>query len=151
MSHQLSLRRAERHRRARLNDRVALARLAISGPPKGVTRIRDAIVVLLLLAAACGPATAAPSVRSPIAPVHAHVSRDTAERYANSLARAAWRDLQRLPKEQAIANIRSQLQSFSDMTGCSIAASHRQQFSAAEHRGFIHALYRNVIVAVKCP
>jgi hypothetical protein len=33
----------------------------------------------------------------------------------------------------------------------SIAASHRQQFSAAEHRGFIHALYRNVIVAVNRP
>jgi hypothetical protein len=108
-------------------------------------------VVIFLLAAACDPAASAPEGSSPVAPVAAHVPRETVERFATSIARAAWKHLHRLPKQQAIGNIHAQLQAFSDMTGCSIALSHRQQFSAAEHPGFINAFHRNVVVAVKCP
>jgi hypothetical protein len=110
-----------------------------------------AAIVVFVLATACDPATSAPEGSSPVAPIAAHIARETAERFATSIARAAWKHLHRLPKEQAIGNIHAQLQAFSDMTGCSIAVSHRQQFSAAEHPGLIHAFHRNVVVAVKCP
>jgi hypothetical protein len=114
--------------------------------------MRGALVVLLLLAAACRSATAAPSVPTQVTPVsHTPVPREVAERYATDLAKAAWMALHRLPKEQAILNIHAHLQAFSDMTGCSIAASRPKQFAPAEHRGFVQAVYRNVIVAVKCP
>jgi hypothetical protein len=131
-------------------DRPGEPPLQASTTPN-VARRCAAAVVVLLLAAACDSAPSVPGGSSPIAPVAAHVPRETAERFATSIARAAWKHLHRLPKQQAISNIHAQLQAFSDMTGCSIAVSHRQQFSAAEHPGFIHAFHRNVVGAVKCP
>jgi hypothetical protein len=112
--------------------------------------MRAVFVTFLLLTTACGSSSAEPSTPSEVASADVHVPRDAAERYARSLAKAVWTDLHRLPKEQAVANIQSQLQAFSDITGCSITASRRGEHSAAG-RGSVHAVYRSISVAVTCP
>jgi hypothetical protein len=109
------------------------------------------LLAMLLLVGACGSLTVAQSSPSHPAPAHAHVSKDAAERYARGLAKAAWRELQLLPKQLAVADIQASVQAFSDMTGCTIMASHRRQFSQAGHADFVAAAFRTVIVAVKCP
>jgi hypothetical protein len=110
------------------------------------------LLAMLLLVGACrSSAVAQSSSPSHPAPPHAHVSKDAAERYARGLAKAAWRELQLLPKQLAIADIHASVQAFSDMTGCTVMASHRRNFSQAAQADFVAAVFRNVIVAVKCP
>jgi hypothetical protein len=110
------------------------------------------LLAMLLLVGACrSSAVAQSSSPSHPAPPHAHVSKDAAERYARGLAKAAWRELQRLPKQLAIADIHANLQAFADMTGCSIVATAPRRFSNAERADFVAAVFRRVIVAVKCP
>jgi hypothetical protein len=109
------------------------------------------LLAMLLLVGACGSSALAHSSRPDPAAAHAHVTKDVAGRYARGLAKAAWKELQLLPAPQAIADIHANLQAFADMTGCSIVATAPRRFSKAERADFVAAVFRSVIVAVKCP
>jgi hypothetical protein len=109
------------------------------------------LLAVLLLVGACGSSGLGESFPSDPAPAHPHVSKDVAERYARGLAKAAWKELQLLPKPQAIAGIHASLQAFSDMTGCSIVVTRPGRFSRAEHTDFVAAVVGSVVVALKCP
>jgi hypothetical protein len=111
--------------------------------------MRFVLLTVLLLCASCGSDTVTPTAQH-VAPAYPHVSSETAARYAKGLAKGAWTELELVSKEEAFANIHSHLQAFSDMTGCSVVASRRRQFSRIEYADFVAATYRNVIAGVKC-
>jgi hypothetical protein len=94
--------------------------------------MRFVLITVLLLCASCGSDTVTPTALH-VAPTYPHVSSETAARYAKGLAKGAWTELELVSKEEAFANIHSHLQAFSDMTGCSVVASRRRQFSRIEY------------------